>query len=134
MDQKDLERRRDEESRRKLNEHLAKIRKLGRLPTEAEDAAAERLRAEARQEEERAFQHDWQRWKQQYAGRVVEFKVEHADPDADYKLLGVTRKSTPAEIRRAFYKLAKTNHPDQGGSADRFHQLMMAYQRLSGGK
>jgi DnaJ-class molecular chaperone len=123
MDQKELERQRDEESRRKLNEHLDKIRKLGRLPTEADEA-----------EEERRFQTDWQRWKQQYSGRIVEFKVEHVDPDADYKLLGVTRKATQPEIRRAFYKLAKTNHPDQGGNADKFHHLMMAYQRLSGGK
>ncbi len=134
MDQKERERQRDAESRRKLNEHLAKIQKLGRVPTETEEADAERLRGEARQEEERVFLRDWQRWKQQYAGRVVEFKVEQVDPDTDYKLLGVTRKSTPAEIRRAFYKLAKTNHPDQGGNADRFHLLMMAYQRLSGGK
>jgi len=123
MKQKDLERQRDEESRRKLNEHLEKIRKLGRVPTEADDAA-----------EERKFQQDWRRWKEQYQGRVVNVRVETVDPDADYKLLGVTRKATDKEIRRAFYKLAKTAHPDQGGNAEAFHQLMMAYQRLSGGK
>ena len=123
MNQKELERQRDEESRRKLNEHLRKIRKLGRVPTAADDA-----------EEERSFQKDWQQWKQQYSGRVVNVRVETVDPDADYKLLGLTRQATDKEIRRAFYKLAKTAHPDQGGNAEKFHHLMMAYQRLSGGK
>lgn len=123
MDRKEQERLRDEESRRKLAEHLEKIRKLGRLPTEADEA-----------EEERNFQRDWERWKQQYRGRIVNLHTEQADPDADYKLLGLTRKATDKEIRRAFYRLAKSAHPDQGGNAEQFHALMMAYQRLTGGK
>jgi hypothetical protein len=126
MAKSEEERRRDEESRRKLEAHLARMNKLGRVPTESDDA-----------EEQRHFQSDWERWKKQFAGRVFEFReMAHrpADPNADHKLLGVSTKATQAEIRRAFYKLAKTNHPDHGGDAERFHDLMMAYQRLSGGK
>ena len=123
MDDKELARQRDEASRRKLNEHLEKMRKLGRVPTEADDA-----------QEERTFQQDWQRWKQQYSGRVVSVRVEKVDPDADYKLLGLTRKASVKDIRRAFHTLAKTAHPDHGGDADKFHALMMAYERLTGGK
>ncbi|HEX7926413.1 MAG TPA: DnaJ domain-containing protein [bacterium] len=123
MDQKELERQRDEASRKKLAEHLARMQKLGRVPTEEDDA-----------EEERRFQNDWNRWKQQYAGRVVSVQVQTVDPDADYKLLGLTRKATDKDIRRTFHKLAQKAHPDHGGDPDKFHALMMAYQRLTGGK
>ena len=33
-----------------------------------------------------------------------------------YKLLGVDRKSTQAEIKKAFYKKIKTAHPDKNNS------------------
>ena len=34
-----------------------------------------------------------------------------------YKLLGVDKKATPAQIKKAFFKFAKKNHPDKGGDA-----------------
>ena len=71
---------------------------------------------------------------QKISGRVVSVQVQSVDPDADYKLLGLTRKATEKEIRRTFHTLAQKAHPDHGGDADKFHALMMAYQRLTGGK
>ena len=52
---------------------------------------------------------------------------------ADCALLGVPQTASKEEIRRAFYKHAKQNHPDQGGDVEKFRQLMDAYTRLTGG-
>jgi len=123
-EQSEQERLRDAESRRKLEEHLAKMKKLGRVPTPEDDAR-----------EEREFRSDWEKWKQSYGGRVIDLsRAPQADPNADFKLLGVSPKATSAEMRRAFYKLAKANHPDHGGNPERFRALMEAYQRVSGGR
>lgn len=47
-------------------------------------------------------------------------------------VLGVPVAATPGEIRRAFREAAKQAHPDRpGGGAERFRQVMAAYQRLS---
>src|SRR5690554_6823209 len=103
MDQKELERQRDEASRKKLAEHLARMQKLGRVPTVKDDA-----------EEESRFQNDWNRWRQQYAGRVVSVQVQTVDTDADDKLLRLTRKATDKDIRRTFHKHAQKDNPDNG--------------------
>jgi curved DNA-binding protein CbpA len=47
-----------------------------------------------------------------------------------YQILGVTPDATADEIRRAYLALAVTNHPDKGGSADRFAPIATAYSKL----
>src|SRR5205814_1787156 len=49
-----------------------------------------------------------------------------------YKVLGVPESATEKDIRRAYRKLAKENHPDaHPGQEDRFKEISAAYDVLS---
>ena len=48
-----------------------------------------------------------------------------------YKMLGVPRSATEDEIKKAYRKLARTNHPDAGGDEEKFKQINEAYEVLS---
>lgn len=52
-----------------------------------------------------------------------------------YSVLGVTRSATEAEIKKAFRKLAKDNHPDRNAdnpaALERFKEANAAYELLS---
>ena len=51
--------------------------------------------------------------------------------DELYDVLGVGKDATPADIKKAYRKKAKTEHPDAGGSAEKFTELTLAYECLS---
>lgn len=52
-----------------------------------------------------------------------------------YDILGVDRKASKDEIKKAFHKLAHKYHPDkQGGNADKFKEVNEAYGVLSNEK
>lgn len=48
-----------------------------------------------------------------------------------YRLLGIKRGATKAEVRKAYRRKAKVSHPDKGGSAEAFSALTMAHEVLS---
>jgi DnaJ-class molecular chaperone len=61
------------------------------------------------------------------------------DPGVDYyKVLGVSDKASAAEIKKAYRKLAKANHPDSTGGdkakEQRFKQISNAYDVLGDAK
>jgi DnaJ family protein A protein 2 len=45
--------------------------------------------------------------------------------------LGVDKKATTEEIRKAFRKKALKEHPDKGGDPDKFKEVTAAYEVLS---
>jgi len=56
-------------------------------------------------------------------------------PDADpYRTLGLPRDATLDEVRRAYRRLAKANHPDAAGEAalPRFLAIQAAYDLIAG--
>jgi len=48
-----------------------------------------------------------------------------------YQVLGLDANASLVDIKRAFFKLAKTCHPDRGGSNDQFRQIRTAYEHLN---
>ena len=51
-----------------------------------------------------------------------------------YKILGVSRSASADEIKKAYRKLARTNHPDAGGDEEKFKEINEAYEVLSDDK
>ena len=48
-----------------------------------------------------------------------------------YKILGVEKDATTADIKTAYRKLARVHHPDVGGEEDKFKEVAEAYEVLS---
>lgn len=48
-----------------------------------------------------------------------------------YKILGISRDASKAEIKGAYYRLAHKHHPDKGGDEQKFKEINEAYQVLS---
>ena len=48
-----------------------------------------------------------------------------------YAILGVSKESTEKEIKKAYYKLSFTNHPDKGGDTVIFGEMTEAYDILT---
>ena len=134
MDEKETSTDPAEENRRKLAEHLANMAKNKGKPAPKEkprEAGAN----EAQGTGGPTMETRWDAWKRLHGGRVHTFrKVEPAEvADARaLKTLGLQPGATETEIKRAFYKFAKANHPDQGGDAEVFQKYLGAYRTLGG--
>jgi len=56
---------------------------------------------------------------------------EPVDTDTLYKTLGVDKKASDSDIKKAFRKLALKKHPDKGGDPEEFKKIQAAYEVLS---
>jgi len=54
------------------------------------------------------------------------------DPKSNnlYERLGVDKDATSAEIKKRFYDLTKTHHPDVGGDAENYQRIKESYELL----
>jgi len=48
-----------------------------------------------------------------------------------YERLGLSKEADSQEIRKAYLKLSRSQHPDKGGDEDKFKRLQEAYEILS---
>ncbi|KAM7260816.1 hypothetical protein ACFE04_026291 [Oxalis oulophora] len=48
-----------------------------------------------------------------------------------YDILGVSKTSTPDELKKAYKKAAIKNHPDKGGDPEKFKEVAQAYEVLN---
>lgn len=121
-------------NRRKLEEHLARLKAQGGLPPKKEARGAEPERAEAKQPpREPPKPPGWEAWKKAHASRihtVQRVNEAQAAEEADYRILEIEPGASKDEIRRAFHHLAKTYHPDHGGDEGIFQAMLAAYDRL----
>ena len=56
---------------------------------------------------------------------------KEVDNSKYYDLLGVDKKATDAEIKKAYRKKALKEHPDKGGDPDKFKEVTAAYEVLA---
>ena len=47
-----------------------------------------------------------------------------------YTVLGLKKKATQGEIKKAYFRLAKIHHPDKGGNPANFRKIFEAYETL----
>ena len=45
------------------------------------------------------------------------------DNDKFYNMLGVDKRATTSEIKKAYRKLAVIHHPDKGGDSEKFKEI-----------
>jgi DnaJ family protein A protein 2 len=48
-----------------------------------------------------------------------------------YKILGVDKDAEFSVIKKAYFGLARTHHPDRGGDTEKFQEIQSAYEVLS---
>lgn len=53
------------------------------------------------------------------------------DTQKFYDVLGITKNSSVADIKKAYRKLAIRHHPDKGGDPEMFKEISRAYEVLS---
>jgi DnaJ domain len=57
--------------------------------------------------------------------------VDADRPRSAWEILGVSKGASPEELKRAFQRRALETHPDQGGDAAHFREVLRAFKRLS---
>jgi DnaJ homolog subfamily A member 2 len=57
--------------------------------------------------------------------------ILYQDIMSHYETLGVEKNAGQDEIKKAYYKMSKSAHPDKGGDAEEFKKINHAYEVLS---
>jgi len=83
-------------------------------------------KGEGKQQKRRESKEEQQ--EQQKQGKTDDKPV---DNDQLYRILGVEKDASPADIKKTYYKLAMRHHPDKGGNAEQFKEITQAYEILS---
>lgn len=58
----------------------------------------------------------------------------NVDTQGLYDTLGVSKRASTNDIKRAYKKLARVHHPDKGGNAEKFKEITKAHEILSNEK
>lgn len=117
------------QNKRKLEEHLARL-KEGKADF-SKRAAAEQKPQEPPKPPPRPS--GWDAWKKAHKGRVHNISVvdlSQVARDADFGLLDLKPGASKDEVRKAFNILAKKHHPDLGGDAEIFQAMRAAHDRI----
>merc|ERR1712226_532023 len=56
---------------------------------------------------------------------------EPPDTTKLYETLEIEKNATAKEIKKAYFRLSKTHHPDKGGDEHKFKEIAAAYEILS---
>ena len=123
-----------EQTLRKLQEHLEKLKEYGGKPPKEKRGNLQAEVERAREQFTRDFMEDFGSWERLYGyGETNSGAAPVRDRGGDCRLLGVSGDASQGEIKRAFHALAKKHHPDTGGDVAKFRELMAAYRFLSNG-
>ena len=62
---------------------------------------------------------------------LQELHIRSFNSGRDFAKLGLPENASKAEVKSAYFSLAKKLHPDNGGNAKEFNEITEAYKRLS---
>eukprot|EP00928_Gymnodinium_smaydae_P090428 TRINITY_DN74224_c0_g1_i1.p1 TRINITY_DN74224_c0_g1~~TRINITY_DN74224_c0_g1_i1.p1 ORF type:complete len:475 (-),score=92.05 TRINITY_DN74224_c0_g1_i1:121-1545(-) len=63
-------------------------------------------------------------------GRARNGQQKNGDNTRLYELLSVEKDASPAEIKKAYHKMAMRHHPDKGGDSEHFKDIQKAFEVL----
>jgi hypothetical protein len=66
---------------------------------------------------------------EQAKGRLERWLAALDDQDP-YRVLGLSPRSLPEEVRDRYRELALVNHPDRGGCVEKMREINLAYERI----
>jgi len=114
----------------KVRQELEAAKRLQRERVERERAERRRKRREEEQRQRRRQQEYQERFHRSHSYNYGQQQAAPSEQD-HYKVLGVSKQATQAQIKKAYHKLALKYHPDKNkaaGAAETFKKVNDAYQ------
>ena len=63
-----------------------------------------------------------------YLAELLKYHQQDNNVAECYKILGLKKKATKNQVKKAYHKLASVYHPDKGGKIEAFQQIQKAYE------